>query len=77
MRQRHVGGVNSSSNVEEDIDTVLRHHNQMQDQLADEMVQLARNLKDNARLAGSIVKEDTHVSRNAPGLNHTRYYCFQ
>ena len=53
--------------MQEDIDTVLRHHHQVQDKLADEMVHLARNLKDSARLAGSIVKEDTKV--RAPVLS--------
>ena len=62
VRQRRTGGAAAAaSDVQEDIDTVLRHHHQVQDKLADEMVHLARNLKDSARLAGSIVKDDTKV----------------
>ena len=62
-RQVPVTSGSDVTNVEEDIDTLLRHHNQMQDKLADEMVQLARNLKENARFAGRVVQDDTKVRK--------------
>ncbi len=46
---------------EEDFDTVLKHHNQAQAKLAEEMVHLARNMKENAKAAGRIVREDNKV----------------
>jgi SNARE protein 1 len=56
LRQRK-----GQKSTEEDIDSVLRHHNEIQEKLADEMVQLARNLKENAMVANKIVKDDTEV----------------
>ena len=72
-RKRHVHPASSGNdvtNVEEDIDTLLRHHNQMQDKLADEMIQLARNLKDNARFAGKVVGDDTKVRSQSECASH-------
>jgi len=46
---------------ESDLDSVLDHHKQMQERLADEMVELARNMKDHAQAASNIVKEDNKV----------------
>lgn len=54
MRQRRTGG-------EEDIDSVLQHHHQIQEKLAEEMVMLARNLKDNVSATGRIIRDDTSV----------------
>ncbi|EEC15053.1 vesicle transport protein USE1, putative [Ixodes scapularis] len=45
----------------EDFDAVLRYHNSMQEKIAEEMVSLAQNLKQNALLAGHIVKKDTET----------------
>ncbi|XP_064649547.1 vesicle transport protein USE1-like [Lineus longissimus] len=42
----------------EDLDTVLAHHNQMQEKIAEEMSLLARNLKANVTAAGKIVQDD-------------------
>lgn len=50
-----------SGSTEEDLDTVLKYHHNMQERLAEEMVQLARDLKENARVAGKIVQDDNKV----------------
>ena len=65
----------TGSNVEEDIDTVLRHHHAMQDKLADEMVHLARNLKENAKVAGRIVQDDTQVCGDLSGFGTLKCFC--
>ena len=57
LRQRNRG-----QQEDEDLDTVLQHHNKIQEQLANEMLVLARNLKDNAQSANRIIKDDTKVS---------------
>ena len=57
LRQRQKGG----QDAEQDIDTVLRHHHQMQEKVAEEMVHLAKTMKENARTANRIVKDDTKV----------------
>jgi len=44
-----------------DVDQLLRHHAEMQQRIAEEMVELARNLKDNVQASGHIVREDVKV----------------
>ncbi|XP_060073200.1 vesicle transport protein USE1-like [Ylistrum balloti] len=44
---------------EEDIDSLIQHHHQMQERLADEMLMLTRNLKESVKDSGRIVREDT------------------
>lgn len=51
----------TAANTGEDFDAVLRYHNSMQEKIAEEMVSLAQNLKQNALLAGHIVKKDTET----------------
>ena len=55
MRQR-------KQTSEEDLDSVLKHHNEVQTKLAEEMVLLARNMKENAKAANRIIKDDNKVS---------------
>ena len=40
---------------------MLKHHNEIQEKLAEDMVQLARSMKENATVANKLVKEDTKV----------------
>jgi hypothetical protein len=47
-----------------DIDAVLKHHHDMQEQLAEQFLNLAKNLKENATAAGSVIKEDKQVSKH-------------
>ena len=60
IRQRHIAAGNSAA--EEDVDTVIRHHAEMQERIAEEMLHLARNLKENAKASGQIVRDDNQVS---------------
>lgn len=46
---------------EEDLDSVLKHHNELQTKLAEEMVSLARNMKENAKAANRILNDDNKV----------------
>ncbi|ELT92025.1 hypothetical protein CAPTEDRAFT_205502 [Capitella teleta] len=59
--------------TEEDIDSVLKHHNEIQEKLAEEMVNLARNLKENAMVANRIVKDDTEKLSDTNKLADTNY----
>jgi SNARE protein 1 len=45
----------------EDLDALLKYHHSMQEKIADDMLLLARNLKEQSQLAGSIIKKDTEV----------------
>ena len=40
---------------------MLKHHNEMQEKIAEEMVHMARSMKENALTAGLIVRDDTKV----------------
>jgi len=48
-------------NDDREVDELIRHHAEMQERIADEMVQLARNLKENVQASGRIVREDVKV----------------
>ncbi|XP_064475018.1 vesicle transport protein USE1-like isoform X2 [Ornithodoros turicata] len=58
LRQRTTA---QGSGTGEDFDAVLRYHHSMQEKIAEEMLSLAQNLKQNATLAGHIVKKDTET----------------
>ena len=67
MKDELIGTKNSKGHggeqaiVEQDLDGALRNHNEMQEKLAEEMIYLARNLRENASVAGKIVRDDTKV----------------
>jgi SNARE protein 1 len=45
----------------EDLDALLKYHHSMQEKIADDMLLLARNLKEQSQLASNIIKKDTEV----------------
>lgn len=57
LRQRKISKVSSG----EDLDALLRHHHAMQEKIAEDMLSLARNLKEQSHLASTIIKRDTEV----------------
>ncbi|XP_043946681.1 vesicle transport protein USE1 [Protopterus annectens] len=44
-----------------ELDAVLQHHHDLQEKLADEMLSLARNLKNNTLAVQSVIKQDNQV----------------
>lgn len=46
----------------DDFDAVMQYHNSMQEKVAQEMMSLVQNLKQNSLLAGHIIRKDTEVS---------------
>ena len=56
LRQR--GGAQSES----DLDSMIQYHHQVQEKIADDMVHLARTMKDHAQAASQIVKTDIQVT---------------
>ena len=56
LRQRNV-------KTDKDIDIVIQHQHQVHEKLADEMLQLTRNLKESIRDSGQIVKQDNKVCK--------------
>ncbi|KAI1301749.1 Vesicle transport protein USE1 [Halotydeus destructor] len=45
----------------DDVDTVIKHHHDVQEKVALEMVALAKNLKENCAIASEIIKQDVNV----------------
>ena len=46
----------------DDIDTVLKHHHDIQEKLVEGMLHLVTDLKENAKVIGKIAQDDTAVS---------------
>ncbi|MEQ2164202.1 SNAP receptor use1 [Goodea atripinnis] len=49
-----------------ELDAVLQHHHNLQEKLAEDMLNLARNLKNNTLAAQNIIKQDNQVAMQAP-----------
>lgn len=45
----------------EDLDVLLKYHHSMQEKIADDMLLLTRNLKEQSQLASSIIRKDTEA----------------
>lgn len=45
----------------EDLDALLKYHHSMQEKIADDMLLLTRNLKEQSQLASSIIRKDTEA----------------
>lgn len=45
-----------------ELEAVLQHHHNLQEKLADDMLNLARNLKNNTLAAQNIIKQDNQVT---------------
>ena len=52
----------AAPSTESNLDSILQHHQQQQERLAEDMVNLARNMKDQAKVANQIVQDDNKVS---------------
>lgn len=47
------------------IDTVLQYHQNMQENIAEEMIKMAQNLKHTSVMASNIIKEDNKVGHSS------------
>lgn len=54
-----------------ELEAVLQHHHNLQEKLADDMLNLARNLKNNTLAAQNIIKQDNQVSGQRRQSVHT------
>ena len=52
----------TSGGTGDDIDTVLKHHHDIQEKLVEGMLHLVTDLKENAKVIGKIAQDDTAVS---------------
>jgi len=58
---------------EDDYDAILKYHQNKQEKVAEEMVAMARNLKENSLLAGTIVRKDTENIEKSSRLTDQNY----
>ena len=54
-------GDRTGDTKDESIDTVLQYHQNMQDNIAEEMIKMAQNLRHTSVMASNIIKEDNKV----------------
>ncbi|KAJ4447962.1 hypothetical protein ANN_09972, partial [Periplaneta americana] len=57
----------------EDLDVLLKYHHSMQEKIADDMLLLARSLKEQSQLAGSIIKKDTESIEKSSNLTDRNF----
>lgn len=62
-----------------ELEAVLQHHHNLQEKLAEDMLNLARNLKNNTLAAQNIIKQDNQVSgqRRRCGCEHRTCVFFK
>lgn len=54
-------GSTGDANKPEELDELIKYHHQIQEKIADHMLELTRTLKEQAKTAGQIIKNDTEV----------------
>lgn len=57
----------------DDLDEALEYHQNMQQKIADDMLMLTRNLKEQSQLANKIIKRDTEVASNSSNLTEKNF----
>ncbi|XP_015912872.2 vesicle transport protein USE1 [Parasteatoda tepidariorum] len=63
----------SSTSHQDDFDAVMQYHNSMQEKVAQDMVSLVQNLKQNSLLTGHIIKKDTEALIKSGEMADDRY----
>lgn len=56
-----------------ELDAVLQHHHNLQEKLAEDMLNLARNLKNNTLVAQNIIKQDNQVWKKTSSAEQFLY----
>ncbi|GBP09831.1 Vesicle transport protein USE1 [Eumeta japonica] len=71
LRKRNIiktANFTSTSSGQEDIDTLLKYHQNMQEKVAENMVMLTQNLKEQSQIASTIIKRDTEALKKSSDL---------
>jgi len=58
-------GSSADTNKPEELDELIKYHHQIQEKIADHMLELTRTLKEQAKTAGQIIKNDTEVLQSS------------
>uniref|UniRef100_H3A4Z8 Vesicle transport protein USE1 n=3 Tax=Latimeria chalumnae TaxID=7897 RepID=H3A4Z8_LATCH len=59
--RRRKSGMSNERQSGSDLDAVLQHHHNLQEKLAEEMLSLARNLKNNTLVTQNVIKQDNQT----------------
>lgn len=57
----------------EDLDALLKYHHSMQEKIADDMLLLTRNLKEQSLLANSIIRKDTETTEKSSNITDRNF----
>ncbi|KAL4714966.1 hypothetical protein ACJJTC_003117 [Scirpophaga incertulas] len=71
LRKRNIikaANFTSNNTSQEDIDSLLKYHQSMQEKVAENMVMLTRNLKEQSQIASTIIKGDTEALKKSSDL---------
>ncbi|XP_023937018.1 vesicle transport protein USE1 [Bicyclus anynana] len=71
LRQRNIikaANFTSTSTSQEDIDSLLKYHQNMQEKVAENMVMLTKSLKEQSQIASTIIKADTEALKKSSDL---------
>ncbi|KAJ7390611.1 SNAP receptor use1 [Desmophyllum pertusum] len=71
LRNRLTG--NKEDAKDESIDTVLQYHQNMQENIAEEMIKMAQNLKHSSVMASNIIKEDNKTLEHSTKLADSNF----
>ncbi|CAH0724431.1 unnamed protein product, partial [Brenthis ino] len=72
LRQRNIikaANFTSNSTSQEDIDSLLKYHQNMQEKVAENMVMLTKSLKEQSQIASTIIKGDTEALKKSSDLS--------
>ncbi|XP_067039318.1 vesicle transport protein USE1-like [Acropora muricata] len=72
LRNRLLGEKKGDTN-DDSIDTVLQYHQNMQENIAEEMIKMAQNLKHTSIMANNIIKEDNKALEQATKLADSNF----
>ncbi|XP_020632209.1 vesicle transport protein USE1-like [Orbicella faveolata] len=72
LRNR-LSGDKKGDTKDESIDTVLQYHQNMQENIAEEMIKMAQNLKHSSVVASNIIKEDNKTLEHSTKLADSNF----
>lgn len=62
-----------TNNTTDDLNEVLDYHKNMQDKIAEEMLKLTGNLKEQSQIANRIIKQDTEVISKSSNITERNF----
>ncbi|KAF5269804.1 hypothetical protein FQR65_LT05850 [Abscondita terminalis] len=65
--------VNQQSNATNNLDDLIDYHQNMQQKIADEMLMLTKNLKEQSEIANKIIKKDTEIVNKSSQLTDVNF----